>query len=198
MNIGYPSTRYPIHILAEKYLRPALEKANVGQYRRVHFVTHSLGGIVLRQMLAVQPLNNIGRVVMLCPPNQGSELTDVLYDCPLYRSVTGPAGQELGTSECSVPNILGPVTYDVGIIIGTRSYNPLFSLAFAGANDGKVSVERAFVEGMRELIALEVGHTFLMNHREVFAKSQSFIECGSFLSQIESRTANFSFQPAFE
>ena len=107
----------------------------------IHFVTHSLGGIVLRQYLATHKLTYLGRVVMLAPPNQGSELADRLKDNILFRFATGPAGRQLGTDSSSLPRRLGPADFDLGVIAGDRSLNPLFSAWIQGPDDGKVGRE---------------------------------------------------------
>ena len=87
-------------------------------------MTHSLGGILVRQYLSRYEISRLGRVVMLGPPNQGSEVVDILGDLQLFRWLNGPAGQQLSTLPDSVPNQLGPATYPVGIITGSRSINP--------------------------------------------------------------------------
>src|SRR5687767_6698332 len=98
---------------------------------------------------------------MLSPPNQGSELVDFLAGNPIYHSVLGPAAGELGTDTGSTPNQLGPVTFDLGVITGERSFEPLSRRIFPGATDGKVSVARARVEGMRDFRVVNRSHTFI-------------------------------------
>ncbi len=147
----------------------------------LHFVTHSLGGIVLRVYLADNKLPNLGRVVMLTPPSQGSELADYLKDWKLYRLATGPSGQQIGTSEESVPRSLGPVEFELGVIAGDRSVNPLTSRIIPGPDDGKVSVENAKVEGMSDFIVLRHSHTFIMNSRDTADQVTAFLNDGAFL-----------------
>ena len=114
---------------------------------------------------------------MLSPPNGGSELADHLMTGPLrhfYRLTTGPAGQELGTSPESTPNQLGPVNFPLGVITGNRSLNPLFSSTFPGANDGKVAVERAKVEGMADFLVVRHSHSFIMRSSVVTRETIHF------------------------
>ena len=177
-NINYDSTRNRIETLAERVIGPALEACS-GE-SRVHFVTHSMGGILVRQYLYRHHIPNLGRVVMLGPPNKGSEVIDNLKDFPGFHFFHGDAGLELGTGETSVPNRLGQATFDLGIIAGTRSINLLLSRMIPGVNDGKVSVERTRLEGMRDHIEMEVTHTFMMRNDKVIAQVIHYLEHGRF------------------
>ncbi len=179
LHISYRSTRQSVSASADD-LQKQLDQKLTGNEQRVHFVTHSLGGIVVRVSLQKHRPANLGRVVMLGPPNRGSEVADRLARNPIYRLCTGPAGQELGTQATSTPNILGPVDYEVGIIAGSRSGNPLFAAWIGGECDGKVSVKRAGLDGMRDLIVVRSSHTFMMRSREVATQALHFIARGAF------------------
>lgn len=125
---------------------------------RVHFVTHSLGGIIVRSFLATHALPNLGRVVMLAPPNGGSEVADMLQD---WLTPVKPL-RELGTKASSTPRTLPPAQFSVGVIAGSRSHIPLFSRWMHDVpNDGVVSVERTKLEGMKDFVVLHRTHTFL-------------------------------------
>ncbi|WP_457576156.1 esterase/lipase family protein [Desulfomarina sp.] len=182
VNLNYPSTDEKIEVLADRYLPPAIEKCKVLGRKRVHFVTHSLGGIVVRSRLAGKKPEKLGHVVMLSPPNQGSEVTDALKKWWLYSRLNGPAGRQLGTAPDSLPNRLGPVDYPVGIITGdTHAFFDFWlSSYFKGKNDGKVSVERAKVEGMRDFLVVHRSHPFIMDADEVIAATLAFLQNGSF------------------
>jgi hypothetical protein len=118
---------------------------------------------------------------MLGPPNQGSEVIDRYRDYPGFEWFSGPAGLQLGTGEASVPRALGPVTFDLGVIAGNRSINPILSRTLPDADDGKVSVESTRVEGMNDHLEMSVNHVFMMRSKEVIRQVVYYLENGSFM-----------------
>jgi len=178
INYSYPSTQYGIEHLAQDSIPNALKEIPAGA--RIHFVTHSLGGILVRQYLREYTLENLGRVVMLGPPNRGSELTDTLRRLPGFSVINGIAGGQLGTDAESIPQKLGPANFEVGVIAGTRTVNPILSIMLPDEDDGKVSVENTKLEGMTDHIVLPVTHTFMMNNPEVIKQVNYFLRYGGF------------------
>jgi hypothetical protein len=154
----------------------------VSETNPVDVVTHSMGGIVLRAAVAagILPAEAVRRVVMLAPPNHGSELADRLRDFRIYRLATGPAGQQIGTNEESVPKRLPPPPFEVGIIAGRRAANPVFARVMGSESDGKVTVGSAQLDGMRDLVVVDRAHTFIMWSPDVLAQTFTFLERGRF------------------
>ncbi|WP_162926278.1 esterase/lipase family protein [Teredinibacter purpureus] len=178
INQPYASRSASIVALSESAITQAV--AQCTEDTKINFVTHSLGGILVRQYLAKNTLKRLHRVVMLGPPNKGSEVVDKLKMLPGYSFINGKAGQELGTESDSVPNSLGPVTFKLGVIAGNRSINLILSWLIPGEDDGKVSIINTKVEGMSDHIVLPVTHTFMMKNKQVIAQTIHYIQHGYF------------------
>ncbi len=179
-NMGYPSTTKAIPDLAAELHVQVQHCCHTNQ---THFVTHSLGGILVRSYLTHYPLDNLGRVVMLSPPNKGSELVDVLGKVGAFTLILGPASGQLSTQPSSIPNQLnqrGPVDFELGVIAGNRSFNPLTSWLIPGPDDGRVSVNSAQVAGMADFLVVPRTHTFIMSSRTVIEQTVNFLRTGKF------------------
>ncbi|MEN8143741.1 MAG: alpha/beta fold hydrolase [Gemmatimonadota bacterium] len=179
VSFGYPSTSEPMEDLVER-LESEIARCCPDGSETVHFVTHSMGGVLVRVYLGQRADAHRGRVVMLSPPNQGSELVDAFADSPMLRSVLGPAGSKLGTDSESIPSQLGPVRCELGIIAGDRSMNAFTSRLIPGPDDGKVSVERARAEGAADFMIVHATHTFIMNRKDVSDAVVHFLRHGRF------------------
>ncbi len=180
LNIQYPSRSASIDILSEGAIGPAVRDCCQNGAEKIHFVTHSLGGILARSFLSRHTLPQPGRIIMLGPPNQGSEIVDKLGLWRLFKMINGPAGTELGTGGDSTPNRLGPAHFCVGIIAGNRSINWINSLLIPGPNDGKVSVERTRLAGMADHLVIPCAHPFLMRHPAAIRQTLLFLANGRF------------------
>jgi triacylglycerol lipase len=178
-NVSYPSREYTIEELAPMAIESGLEQCG-DDSPKIHFVTHSLGGILVRYYYSDNDVERVGRVVMLAPPNQGSQVADSLGDMPGYDWLNGPAGSQLGKGEDSVPLALGTPNFEFAVIAGNRSIDPLSSAILENPDDGKVSVEDTKLEGMRDFRLIEVSHAYIMQNEEVIGLVKRFLQTGSF------------------
>ena len=177
-NCDYHSTQLSIEEAAMSTLPKAIEMTASGD--RVHIVTHSLGGLLVRYYLRHHSVPNLGRVVMLSPPNQGSEIADWLQPIPPFHRIFGPVLAQLGTGDEQLPAHLGPANFELGIIAGTRALNFLFYALLAKPNDGTVSVERTKLSGMCDHLCLPATHPLIMKNKQTIAQVLHFLRHGRF------------------
>ena len=180
-NIDYPSRDHEVEELADIAVPAGLEacRANEGT-ERIHFVTHSLGGILVRQYLSANEITELGRVVMMGPPNQGSAAVDELIDVPGFDWLNGPAGRQLGKGDNSVPLRLGPADFELGVIAGNRSIDPITSAVLDNPDDGRVSVDDTKLDGMADFVIVEHSHAFMMRMRRPIELTVEFLRDGQF------------------
>lgn len=178
-NLGYASREAPIAALSA-VVGDGLAACRAAGHTPVHFVGHSLGGMLVRYHFDRAVPADAGRLVMLAPPNGGSEIADHARTAWWYRLVTGAAGQELGTGTRDLPARLGPPRFEVGVIAGTVSHDPWFSDWLPGPDDGKVAVQRTRLAGMRDFLTVAHGHTFIMNGADVARQVEHFLRRGRF------------------
>ncbi len=182
VNVDYPSRTAAVETLAREAIDTALRDPKLAPTDKVHFVTHSMGGILVRQYLKNATIDRLGRVVMLAPPNQGTELVDKLGDLVFFEMINGPAGNQLGTGTNSVPKQLGSVAFELGVIAGDRSINLINSRIIEGRDDGKVSVESTKVSGMQDHRVIHVTHPFIMQNDAAIRETIQFLRQGHFSS----------------
>ena len=180
-SIGYPSHRVSIADAVQKHLNPALERLEIAEGSQVHFVTHSLGGIVFRAWAAQRdPAFPLGRAVLLAPPNQGSEIIDELGQWRWVRWFLGPVSAELGTDAASTPNTLGPLPPGTGIIMGNKDTLPVFRRLIGPESDGVVTIASAHGEGEADFTLLPTNHATIILQPAVFRAVNRFLKTGSF------------------
>ncbi len=188
-NIDYPSQSQSIEASALQAVPEGLRECRAAGAHTVHFVTHSMGGLVLRYYLSGHKVPELGRVVMLGPPNQGSEVADALAGTALYDRINGPAGGQLVTGPEGMPARLGPVGFALGVIAGNEqtAIDSVMATRIHGANDGKVAVARAKVEGMHDFLVLPVNHTFMVINDVVIGQTLHFLRHGAFVHEVQPR-----------
>ncbi|GIX21469.1 MAG: acetyltransferase [Gammaproteobacteria bacterium] len=160
LNVDYPSRAAPIETLAERHLAPAVARHCAG--RRMHFVTHSMGALLVRAYLAGRPAARVGRLILIAPPNRGSALVDRFGAWPLVGAALGPAGRQLSSAADAPPRRLGPLPAPAVVLAGTASFNPLFSALLAGPDDGRVAVTETRIEGVVRVETFPCDHDGLV------------------------------------
>jgi triacylglycerol lipase len=179
-NVSYPSLAYPIAELAQRAVEEGVVRCRAMDLERINFVTHSLGGILLRQDLTSGRIEGLHRVVMLGPPNQGSQLADYVHSLEFLRPLEPQAIAQLGTGEESVPLQLGPVDFELGVIAGTTNRRWGLPGIPEEASDGTVAVSETMVAGMVDFLELPVSHTFMMWNPDVLEQVVHFLRYGVF------------------
>lgn len=182
INLSYPSRTMPLEQLAREFLPRELEKRGALAAPRLHFVTHSMGSIVLRLYLRDHRPANLGRVVMLGPPNHGSQAADRAAQRPWMRAVMGVNLPRLTTGAGGVTPTLGPADFELGIIAGSSLLNPMFKRDMPGVHDGVVTVESAKLDGMRDFRVVPHSHTVMLWRRDVIDDVRAFLRDGKFKS----------------
>lgn len=181
LNLDYASRRKALEALAED-IHPAIQRFADGIDGSVHFVCHSMGGLLARVYIARHRPKRLGHVVMLGTPNSGSEIADRLKNFGAYRAFFGPAGQQLGTERNQAINALFPsLDYSVGIIAGNRSIDPVAGTMLPKPHDGRVSVESTGIDGMADHIVVDTSHPWLVRNSLAIAQAIAFLQDGTFV-----------------
>ena len=183
VNISYPSTELSIDEIAKNYIEPAATTCQK-QRKLTHIVTHSMGGIVARAYLQNNRLPQGSRVVMLSPPNQGSELSERFHDHSWYQALVGPAATSMQRiTEKNALNKLTEFPEPLGIIAAYRDWSIWPESWLPSPNDGIVSVESMLLEGMDDLTLVNSGHAMMRYSSEVERQIINFLEHGRFLNK---------------
>ena len=181
LNLDYASRRKPLEGLAED-IDPAIQHFVDRVDGSIHFVCHSMGGLLARVYIARHRPKHLGRVVMLGTPNSGSEIADRLKNIGVYRAFFGPAGQQLGTQrDAAIEALFPPVDYPVGIIAGNRSIDPVAGTILPKPHDGRVSVEKTMINGMADHVVVGTAHPWLVRNSVAVAQTLAFLQDGAFV-----------------
>lgn len=183
-NVDYPSQSGSVEVLAPLAVNTGLRECRQAGADRIHFVTHSIAGVLLRYAHEQSPIPDLGRVVMLAPPNQGSEVIDITRTWPTSAIFAGEAGLQMGTDEDSIPASLGPVDFELGIVAGTGTINPVFSFMLPDPDDGKVSVASTRVDGMDDFLVVGDSHHYITSSKIVIRNTEAFLRTGAFIDSM--------------
>ena len=180
LNQHYASRRKALEALAED-IHPSIQRFSDGIDGSVHFVGHSMGGLLARVYIARYRPKRLGRVVMLGTPNSGSEIADRLKDFGAYRAFFGPAGQQLGTQrDTAIEALFPPVDYPVGVIAGDRSIYPITSAFLSKPHDGRVSIANTKLDGMTDHVVISTSHPWLARNSVAIKQTIAFLRGGKF------------------
>ncbi len=179
LNVTYPSNRLAIEDLVE-YVHSIIGPSISEMKTDVHFVGHSLGGLMARAYVTRYRPKKLGRVVQLGSPNQGSEGADFAKRFWILRKMCGKALEQLGASNLELQNVLGPITYELGALAGSKNILFITGFLFKGLNDGIVSVESTRAPGMKDHIILPVDHMFFPMYKRVHRQVIHFLKEGEF------------------
>ncbi len=184
-NIAYPSTSEPIEALMTRYVEPLFDQFR--EAKRLHFVTHSLGGVLLHSALSARLPANLGRVVMTAPGLKGSEALEVYRRSWLFRMLFGPAASQSGTGQDAFARVLDQqARYPLGVIAGCVSLDPVANLVVPWPHDGKISVARTRIQGMADHIVLMTPHDLTASDPVAIAQILHFLAHGHFLHLLRS------------
>ncbi len=179
LNQGYDSTRFQIQELVDKINKP-ISAFNTDKTRKIHFVGYSMGGLLIRGFLKKYRPSNLGRVVQVAPPNHGSEVADFLKNFFLFKWIFGPAGQQLGVHSDGFAEMLGNVDFELGVIAGNNTLDPISSFIINGPDDGKVSVKSTQLKGVADHIVIPATHTFIIYNSQALSQTAHFLKFGNF------------------
>ena len=179
-NVTYRSLADPIETLAIDAVEEGLDRCRAEGFTRIHFVTHSMGGILVRQYLSQKEIQGLERVVMLAPPNQGSQFADYVGASPLRKVYEPEVLTQLGTGERSVPRRLGPPEFELGVIAGTRNLRKLLPGTPTEPSDGVLTIEETKASGMTDFLDIPATHTSIVWNEEAQRQAVHFLQNGKF------------------
>lgn len=180
LNLDYQSRVRPLEALVTD-IHPSISTFATGIDGPIHFVAHSMGGLLARAYIARHQPRQLGRVLLLGPPNNGSEIADRFGHLAIYRAFFGPAGQQLATvPDAATRALFAKPDYELGVIAGNRSVYPISSLFLPSPNDGRVSVESTRLDGMADHIVITTAHPLLVRNAQAIAQTIAFLRDGKF------------------
>ncbi len=166
INLNYPSRSDTIENLSENYLAEIIKQACTDIRKKIHFVTHSMGAMMVRYYLSKNTHENLGKLVMLAPPSKGSIYADKYSKYRISPYIFGRALRQMTSEIGAMPNTLPEPYYEVGVI--------------AGLHDGKVTIEQTKLDSMKDFLIVPENHTFIMDSRITINAIKDFFENGEF------------------
>lgn len=180
-NLDYPSKTVPLAELGPRWLAARLAALGAAAAPRLHFVTHSMGGLVVRGYLAAHRPANLGRVVTIVPPHHGSAVSDRLRHLPIVRWIIGRNLAALGTGPDAYWRTLPPrADFELGVIAGSSALNPLGWFFLAQPHDGTVAEASTRLPGLADHLTLPSNHTCILFRRRTAEQVLAFLRDGRF------------------
>ena len=186
---GYVTENYSYPSFTEELDSVGLDlyqKVKQDNYDTVSFVTHSMGALVVRSMY--QYLDStvhfpvIFRIVMLAPPNKGTEMAD-MYSNSTIKFLLGPNVEHMKTDSSSYANKLPIPTCEVGIIAGVRGKKPWFNPFLKEDNDGNVSLSLTTLGNEKDRIIVNAPHGLMTQQKKVIKLIIAFMKTGAFIKK---------------
>lgn len=179
-NMNYPSLKFSFRDLIRYIDENLIDKSLLKIYTKLHFVGHSMGGLLIRSLLNRYTFPNLGRVVMLGTPNHGSEVANFISRFGFFRWLFGPCGTQLVQGLPQLQAYLGPICFELGIIADSKTTGPWGSWLIDKDNDGRVSVESTRIKGMKDHIIIPTTHTRMLKDKRVMNQVLCFLKTGAF------------------
>ncbi len=174
--IDYPSTQRSIPEFADQ-LQQVI--ASLEGIDTIHFVVHSMGGLVVRRWCQSYSDPRVGRLVMIGTPNAGAEIATMLQKNLLFRAIYGPAGQELVAEANNFIGTLPVPQFEFAVIAGAKGSPDGFNPLITGDDDGVVTVESARLPGAADYLSVPCLHSFQCSNAEVMAATRRFLKTGA-------------------
>jgi esterase/lipase len=181
INITYPSIKQDITSITEKHIKPLI-KPYFQKPNKVHFVGYSMGGVITRHIIESNKIENIGNVVLIASPIQGSDLSSIIIKNDFLRWVFGPAVRDIATQSSIIKSLNSKPHYPVGIITASKSHNPITSLfLLKGPNDGTVTLASTKIYNANDNVMIDANHNSILYLKETQIQILSFLKNKRFI-----------------
>ncbi|MGA2624642.1 MAG: hypothetical protein ABSF91_12360 [Bacteroidota bacterium] len=185
---GFETVNYSYHSIRDDIRKTGHNLYNQIKQDRidtVSFVTHSMGALVMRALLTYSIKDSsfptIYRIVMITPPNHGTEIADFFSSSSIFKFFLGPNVENMKTDSNSLANRLPlPLKSQVGIIVGEKSDSTGYNPFIKGSNDGYVTPDEAKLGMEKDFRIIYKSHTLITQSKKTRRLVLSFLRNGTF------------------
>jgi len=180
LTFGYASTKAAI---ADHGRALAAVVTGLPTAESISFVGHSLGNLVVRSWMAQAreaELARVNRMVMLGPPNQGSDLAKMAAKVWVLAALSDGAARDLVVDWHKVAPTLPAPQCPFGIVAGGKGDGAGYSMLLDGDDDAVVRVDETRLDGADDFLLVPVHHAAMMKHPAVQQAVSSFLTTGRF------------------